>query len=120
MKIVFSEDPVLTVWWGTRVECDSAIARLEREGHLTVEGTSEALSRLDDLATLWHEIQPVDILRDTARRVLRLHNLRAADALQLAAASLAAEQRTSTLKFVCLDQRLARAAAREGFVVKSD
>jgi predicted nucleic acid-binding protein len=117
MKTLFSEDSILTVWWGTKVECDSAIVRLEREGRLSVRGVQKAFSRLDDLAALWHEIQPVDVLRETARRILRLHDLRAADALQLAAASLAAEQRPSTLEFVCLDERLALAATREGFVV---
>ena len=117
MKALFSEDPVLAVWWGTRVECDSAIVRLEREGFLSASGVQKAFGRLDDLAALWHEIQPVDVLRETARRILRLHHLRAGNALQLAAASLAAEQRASTLEFICLDEPLALAAAREGFVV---
>lgn len=117
MTTLLSEDPVLTVWWGTRVECDSAIVRLEREGLLSLSRVQEAFSRLDDLAALWHEIQPVDVLRETARRILRLHNSRAADALQLAAASVAAEQRPSTLEFICLDERLSLAAAREGFVI---
>lgn len=119
MMRLFSEDGAVTVWWGTRVECDSAIVRLEREGSLPAGAAQQAFGRLDDLAALWHEIQPVDVLRETARRILRLHNLRAADALQLAAAHLAAEQRASTLEFVCLDERLAQAAAREGFVVVS-
>jgi len=118
MKALFSEDSVVTVWWGTKVECDSAVARLEREGCLSAVGVQQAISRLDDLAALWHEIQPVDVLREVARRILRLHNLRAGGALQLAAASLAAEQRASTLEFICLDERLALAAAREGFVVR--
>jgi predicted nucleic acid-binding protein len=41
--------------------------------------------------------------------------LRAADALQLAAAFLAAERRPSTLEMVTLDERLADAARKEGF-----
>jgi predicted nucleic acid-binding protein len=53
-------------------------------------------------------------VRRTAQRLLRVHELRAADALQLAAASTAAED----LPFVTLDDRLALAAAREGFVVE--
>ncbi len=48
--------------------------------------------------------------RDSAKRFLRVHDLRAADALQLAA-----ESRPSTLAFVCLDARLLDAAQREGF-----
>ncbi len=117
MLALLRANTVLTVWWGTRVECDSAIVRLEREGFLPAGRVQQAFSRLDDLAALWHEIQPVETLRETARRILRTHNLRAADALQLAAAFLASEQRPPTLEVVCLDQRLALAAAREGFVV---
>jgi hypothetical protein len=46
---------------------------------------------------------------------LRVHPLRAADALQLAAAFVAAERRPSSLEIVTLDQRLAAAARKEGF-----
>jgi len=42
---------------------------------------------------------------------------RAADALQLAAAFVAAENRPSALEVVTLDDRLAEAAGKEGFVV---
>jgi predicted nucleic acid-binding protein len=57
------------------------------------------------------------VRRKIAKRFLRVHNLRAADALQLAAAFLAAEKDSSTLEFVCLDERLANAARKEGFAV---
>jgi hypothetical protein len=49
--------------------------------------------------------------------MLRVHDLRAADALQLAASVAAAEGRPATLTFVCLDERLTSAAEREGFSV---
>jgi predicted nucleic acid-binding protein len=44
-----------------------------------------------------------------------VHPLRTADALQLAAAFVAAEQRRSSLEVVTLDDRLAAAARKEGF-----
>jgi predicted nucleic acid-binding protein len=47
--------------------------------------------------------------------MLRVHPLRAADALQLAAATVAAEHDPSSLELVCLDQRLSEAAGKEGF-----
>ena len=112
------KDSSQVVWWGTRVECDSAIARLERQGYLDLRGVDEALRRLDLLAARWHEVQPLDTLRETARRMLRLYDLRTTHALQLAAAFATAEHRPSTLEFVCLDGRLSRAATREGFVVR--
>ena len=45
------------------------------------------------------------------------HPLRAADALQLGAALVVAENRTAPLTFVTFDRRLAEAAEREGFEV---
>jgi hypothetical protein len=49
-------------------------------------------------------------------RLLRVHPLRAADSLQLAAAVVASEGDPGELPFVCLDEKLAQAASREGFV----
>jgi hypothetical protein len=48
---------------------------------------------------------------------LRVHPLRAADALQLAAAIVASEDQPASLPFVTLDDRLGQAAQREGFTV---
>lgn len=73
--------------------------------------------RLKQLAAGWHEIDPSDIVRETARRLLRVHPLRVADALQLAAAFIAAEQRPASLEMITLDDRLASAARKEGFAV---
>lgn len=105
----------MLAWWGTDIECASALARLERAGQMPLEAVGEALSRLDELRQSWQEIQPLERVKETARRLLQVHNLRAADSLQLAAAVLVSENRPSTLEFVCLDERLAGAARREGF-----
>jgi predicted nucleic acid-binding protein len=96
----------------------SSIARLERENRLSPQAASQSLERLDALARHWNRIEPVDAVLETARRLLRVHPLRAADSLQLAAAVLASEGRPSTLEFVCLDDRLVVAAQREGFPVR--
>ena len=102
-------------WWGTDVECASALARLEREGGLDPSDVRRALRRLSELRRAWYEVLPCDAIRETAIRLLRVHNLRAADALQLAAAVVASAGRPSALGFVCLDTRLTQAAEREGF-----
>lgn len=107
----------MLAWWATGVECASAIARLEREGGLTSEATRQALERLDALAAGWHEIQPVESVRRMARRLLRVHALRAADSLQLAAALVASEGHPGSLRFVSLDGRVIDAARREGLPV---
>jgi uncharacterized protein len=110
-------DPAMLVWWATEVECASAIARLEREGELDAQSAQDAFDRLRGLADGWFEIDPNDGVREAAARFLRVHPLRAADALQLAAAFVAAERRPSSLTVVTLDQRLASAARKEGFAL---
>ena len=113
----YERDPEVLVWWATEVECVSALTRIEREASLDAPSMSQALRRLDALARAWREIQPVTPVRQTAVRLLRVHPLRAGDALQLAAAIVAAEGHPETLPFVTLDERLALAAQREAFAV---
>ena len=105
------------VWWGTRVECTSALARRERDGATDDQILGQAFRRLQEFEIRWQEIDPSDVLRETATRFLRVHALRAADSLQLAAAFIAAEQRPGSLNVVTLDDRLAEAARKEGFAV---
>jgi predicted nucleic acid-binding protein len=112
---VYELDPEVVAWWGTHAECVSALARLERDDSLTAAALAEALRRLDGLASAWREVQPVTAVRTTAIRLLRVHPLRTADALQLGAAIVAAENRPASLPFVTLDDRLGQAAEREGF-----
>lgn len=110
-------DPTMLVWWATEVECASAIVRLEREGALDPPAVTEAFDRLKRLAEGWHEVDPSDGIREAAVRFVRVHPLRAADALQLAAAFVAAERRPSSLEVITLDERLAAAARKEGFAL---
>ncbi len=113
---LLAEDRSMAVWWGTPVECSSALARREREGALAARDASQAAERLNVLAATWQEVLPSNLVRNTAQRLLRVHALRAADSLQLAAAIVASEGDPRSLPFVCLDERLAEAAGREGFV----
>jgi hypothetical protein len=115
MRSLYRSDSGVLAWWTARVECESAVSRLEGDGVLRRKSAAAARGRLDRFAETWQEVQPSDPLRDNARRLLRVHDLRAADALQLAAAAAAAEGRPATLAVVCLDDRLAAAAEREGF-----
>jgi predicted nucleic acid-binding protein len=107
----------LLVWWSTPVECGSTIARRERDGAITPAAANVAFERLRALQPSWAEVNPSVKVRDTALRLLRTHPLRASDSLQLAAALVAADGEPATLGFVCLDERLAAAAQREGFGV---
>lgn len=117
LRMRLAEDREALVWWGTPVECASALARREREGALTRAEVIRAGQRLRRLAGSWLEVLPTDAVRSTAQRLLRVHPLRAADALQLAAAVVAAEHEPASLEMIVLDDRLAEAAEREGFAV---
>jgi hypothetical protein len=109
----------MVVWWGTVAEAASAIARQERTGALSGEQVGHCLDALQELSTAWLEVAPSDALRRTAQRLLRVHALKAADSLQLAAALAAAGERTDSMDFICRDARLAEAAAREGLKVRA-
>lgn len=85
VKSILSKDSAIVVWWGTKIECVSALMR-QRRGGLSAQSERQAHHLLDLLASTWSEIQPNDLLRATADRLLAVHSLRAADALQLAAA----------------------------------
>ena len=111
---LIKQDPELVVWWGSAIECASAIARLRRERHLAAGAEHQARALLDILRASWFEIQPGDAVREQALRLLRLHPLRAADALQLAAAVEWAGS-PPVGGVVTFDDRLGEAARREGF-----
>ena len=117
VQALAEKDPTMVVWWATEVECASAIARLEGDDALDEAAATQAFHRLRQLAPTCHEVDPSDPVREAAVRFLRVHPLRAADALQLAAAFIAAERRPSSLEVVTLDDRLAAAARKEGFVL---
>ncbi|MBI1874223.1 MAG: PIN domain-containing protein [Acidobacteria bacterium] len=104
-------------WWATSVEAVSSLVRLRRENALSKEGRQQALDRLNRLRRAWAEIQPTDEVRDLAERLLGIHRLRAADALQLAAAHVWCQQRPRGRAFIGADGGLSDAAEAEGFTV---
>lgn len=116
-RSLYRKHPDVVVWWGTAVESESAIARLERSGELTPDESADARKRLFEAESGWTEVEPSEAVRTTARRLLRVHDLRAGDALQLAAAVVFADGEPRSVGVVCLDARLSAAARREGFTV---
>ena len=112
-----AEDGLMLVWWGSLVECWSAFARLRREGLFDTRDEEQARAILARLATAWTEVLPSQVVRDHAARTLQLYPLRAADALQLAAALVWVQGQPIGQPFVCLDHRLRAAAQREGFLL---
>ena len=117
MQEQLRKDSIIVTWWGTEIECASAVARLEREGLVDFETAGSALRRLKELSAAWNEVLAVRAIKETSKRLVRMHALRAADSLQLAAALLATDHQPSAFPFLCLDQLLSQAAEREGFSV---
>ena len=113
----YREDPVVVTWWGTRIECVSALARLERDGDMAADQVRSAFERLDAASATWIEVPAQDDVRDQSIRLLRMHRLCAADATQIAAALVASGFSPRSLAFVTLDVRQGDAAEREGFPV---
>lgn len=111
-----AEDAEMVAWWGTSVECASALARLRREGSIDTSAEAVGLRQLEALRARWYEVVPGDRVRASALRILRIHALRSADALQLAAA-LEWSGTPAVGEFVTLDERLATAAELEGFAL---
>jgi predicted nucleic acid-binding protein len=104
----------ITVWWATRVECVSALERKRRD---PVHPLSHYIytmgrQRLTAILTVADQVEPSTQLQDRAIVYLEQYPLRAADALQLAAAYVAHQPTV-----VCLDDRLRAVAEVEGFVI---
>jgi predicted nucleic acid-binding protein len=116
VKSVYQQDTAQTVWCLTDVEIGAALARRVREG-LPHDRADHLREDWKTLAALWRPVASVDPVRARAIRLVQTHPLRAADALQLAAALVACAERPEALPFVCLDDRLRDAARREGFPV---
>ena len=113
---VYEDDDRQIVWCLTEVEAISALARRERQGG-DASDVERARTTLRILSERWEEVTSLQSVRSRAIRLLGTHGLRAADALQLAAALIFCDEQTESLPFVCLDDRLAAAARKERFPV---
>jgi predicted nucleic acid-binding protein len=117
MRVLLRRDRDVIVWMLTGVELLSTLGRL---GRLST-GLADLLPgvRLEamNLFHRWASVTHVEGVRRRAERLVGVHPLSAADAMQLGAALMAAGDRPETLDVVTLDRNLARAAQLEGFRV---
>lgn len=111
------EDPNVVVWTLTRVELLSALARRRRQEPGASRRLLAARREILGAWERWSEVTAVEIVRRHAERVAETHPVRAADALQIGAALVAAEDDPAAFEFVTFDLRQAEAAEREGFRV---
>jgi predicted nucleic acid-binding protein len=109
------DDPV--VWALSSVEVLSALARVERSSRGLHDLLGGVRRDVLDLVRRCRAVVQVDVVRQRAERLVSVHALSAADALQLAAALVVSREQPETLELVTLDKVLARAARLEGFPV---
>jgi predicted nucleic acid-binding protein len=111
------DDQGIVLWTLTPVEVASALRRLVREGALAERDAQVAEGRMDEFVRASQVIIDIEPVKALASRLLRLHPLRAFDALQLGAALHWVEGHPQGRTLHTLDTRLALAAQREGFLV---
>jgi uncharacterized protein len=117
MRSLLAADAEIIVSVITSVEVQSALWRRRHHGDLAADQHAIAESAFATLSASWSEIDDIFAARTLAVALIMRHVLRAADALQLAAALIASAADPATLLFVTLDQNLALAARTEGFTV---
>jgi predicted nucleic acid-binding protein len=103
----------------TQVEVAGALARREREGSLDPEAVSQALDTLRyDLDTQYQVVELDPTVAGTATQLVRLHPLRAYDAVQLASAqqiyAAFAQDVAPPFTFLTADDRLLAVAESVG------
>ncbi len=109
-------DRAIAVWALSRVEILSAIWREVRSGAMDRAAAIQAGKRLDALSAAWTEVDGLTAVRARAERLVAVHPLRAADAMQLAAALVLSRERPRW-QLVTGDRDLASVAELEGFDV---
>lgn len=107
------------IWWGTPVEVYSGIDRLNREEMLTGGELRDATLKWRQLYVRARKVKPDEKILELAVGIPALHNLRALDAFQLAAALRWCDERPRNRPFVSADSRLSEAANDAGFNVVS-
>jgi predicted nucleic acid-binding protein len=117
MRALMAEDTEVAVWLFTVVELLSAIGRLDRQSTGLDDLIAGVRTDIRDREAEWTLVTHVEAVRRRAERLVGLHPLTAADAMQLSAAQVLSNDRPDTLPFVTLDTVLARAARLEGFRV---
>jgi uncharacterized protein len=98
----------------SEVEVPSALARLAREGRLSVKARDRAIGAFVTDMTSWHVVEVTASVAALARTQILRYDLRAGDAVQLASA-LWLRQAVSVDGLVAFDTRLVAAARAEQF-----
>jgi len=108
----------VVVWWSTPVEIISGLTRLVRMGEIDGPEFVDGKQVAQAMAMTWIAIKPSANIEREARALLEQYPLRAADALQLAAALEWCEGKPKGEIFLSFDKRLSEAAGLAGFTLE--
>ena len=62
LEALAHRDPDMLAWWGSAVECASALGRLERDGALDPKSVEPAFQGLRLIADAWHKVEPNELI----------------------------------------------------------
>ena len=108
----------LVIWWATPVEITSALTRLLRSGDIDATVYAQAQRQSEGYANLWSVVAPSAQIALDARILLERYPLRAADALQLAAALAWCGEKPKGKAFLTFDKKLREVASQAGFTLE--
>jgi hypothetical protein len=105
----------IVAWWATQVEIASGLNRLVRTGEIDQDRFVAGKRIAREIVRDWHSVGLTGSIAVEACSLLELHPLRAADAIQLAAALEWCEGKPQGNVFLTFDRRLREAAGLVGF-----
>ena len=116
--VSFESKYKIAVWWATHIEIASALAQLLRHKQIAPAEWAHAKRQAEGMANLWRVVAPSQKIEIEARALLERYPLRAADALQLSAATAWCDGDPKGQVFLTFDQRLRDAAGSVGFTLE--
>lgn len=116
-RLLWRRFPEHFIWRETIVEVESTLARLVREGVLTVDLLPKADKRLAFIENEWKLVESNQRVTELARTFPRQYDLKAMDSLQLAAALVWCKEFSKNKSFISADARLLKAAKLAGFTI---
>jgi hypothetical protein len=108
----------IVTWRATQVEIMSGLTRLDRMGQITHDRFLIGKQIAQEIMRDWISVGSIESTAGNACLLLELYPLRAADALQLAAALEWCEGKPRGNVFLTFDRRLREAAGLAGFTLE--
>lgn len=108
----------VVAWWATEVEIVSGLARLKRMGQISEGQFLDGKRLAKDIVRAWIAVDSPPRIAEETCELLEHHQLRAADALQLAVSLEACGHRPRGNVFVTADRKLGEAARQCGYSIE--